>query len=46
VLEESGFTTLRLFDLLTELEEQLDETTAQLRFDIDLLVNRLTDAAR
>ena len=31
-----------LIDLLTEEEEQVDAQTAELRFDIDLLVQRLT----
>ena len=43
VLQEAGFATL-MFDLLTEAEERLDTTTAQLRFDIDLLASRLMDA--
>jgi pimeloyl-ACP methyl ester carboxylesterase len=34
-----------LFDLLTEEEEAIDEHTAHLRFDIELLAIRLTDAA-
>jgi putative phosphoribosyl transferase len=42
-LEDSGFATL-LFDLLTESEEKLDTTTAQLRFNVGLLANRLVDA--
>ena len=42
-LEDSGFATL-LFDLMTESEEQLDTTTAQLRFNIGLLASRLVDA--
>ena len=39
VLQEAGFTTL-LFDLLTEEEEQIDQRTRHLRFDIDLLARR------
>ena len=39
-LQEAGFATL-LFDLLTEEEELLDQTPAQLRLDIDLLSSRL-----
>jgi putative phosphoribosyl transferase len=39
-LVEAGFATL-LFDLLTAREEQLDERTRQLRFDIALLASRL-----
>src|SRR5687767_10174373 len=44
-LESAGLATL-LFDLLTEVEEAADEHTAHLRFDIDLLANRLSHAAR
>ena len=40
VLQEAGLSTL-LFDLLTEEEENLDEQTRHLRFDIGLLANRL-----
>ena len=42
-LQARGFATL-LLDLLTENEEWLDERTAQLRFDIDLLAGRLVGA--
>jgi putative phosphoribosyl transferase len=42
-LEAAGFATL-LLDLLTLEEEQLDETTRQLRFDITLLAQRLERA--
>ena len=40
VLQDSGLGTL-LFDLLTEDEEVIDEGTRHLRFDIELLTNRL-----
>jgi putative phosphoribosyl transferase len=40
VLQNAGFATL-LMDLLTADEEVLDERTAALRFDIDLLARRL-----
>lgn len=43
VLREAGLATL-LFDLLSEEEEALDEITAELRFDIPLLAERLGDA--
>ena len=46
VLRDAGFGTL-LFDLLTASEEAIDERTRALRFDIDLLGERLvavTDA--
>ncbi len=43
VLQEAGFATL-LFDLLTEAEERIDHSTAELRFDIDLLADRLVQA--
>lgn len=39
-LNKEGFATL-LFDLLTAREESVDNQTAQLRFDIDLLTSRL-----
>jgi pimeloyl-ACP methyl ester carboxylesterase len=39
-LNDSGLGTL-LFDLLTENEERIDQITAALRFDIDLLAERL-----
>jgi putative phosphoribosyl transferase len=41
-LQKKGFGTL-LFDLLTAEEERIDMVTAHLRFDIDLLANRLVD---
>lgn len=40
VLEEGGLGTL-LFDLLTEVEEEVDSRTRHLRFDIPLLAGRL-----
>lgn len=40
-LNDAGFATL-LFDLLTAEEGRIDEMTRELRFDIDLLANRLT----
>ena len=43
VLQEAGFATL-LFDLLTEAEERIDRSTAELRFDIELLADRLVQA--
>ena len=43
VLREAGLGTL-LMDLLTRREEQLDERTAHLRFDIRLLADRLEGA--
>lgn len=39
-LQKEGLATL-LFDLLTAEEERIDMVTAHLRFDIDLLANRL-----
>lgn len=42
-LQEGGLATL-LFDLLTPEEEQIDERTRHLRFDIDLLARRTTGA--
>lgn len=42
VLQENGIGTL-LFDLLTEEEEVIDESTAKLRFDINLLAGRLIE---
>jgi dienelactone hydrolase len=42
-LGESGFATL-LFDLLTDEEDAVDAVTAELRFDIPLLTNRLVAA--
>ena len=44
-LQESSFGTL-LMDLLTTEEEHLDNQTRALRFDIDLLANRLTDIVK
>jgi dienelactone hydrolase len=44
-LQHAGFATL-LFDLLTESEEQVDEFTAALRFDIDLLTRRLLETTQ
>jgi len=41
-LQKEGLGTL-LFDLLTAEEERIDTVTAHLRFDIDLLANRLVD---
>ena len=43
VLQNAGYATL-LMDLLTAEEETLDERTAALRFDIDLLARRLIGA--
>jgi len=40
-LQHGGLATL-LFDLLTEDEEKIDESTAQYRFDISMLGERLT----
>jgi putative phosphoribosyl transferase len=45
VLRSAGIGTL-LFDLLTREEELKDEVTAELRFDIAFLANRLKDATR
>jgi len=45
VIRDAGVGTL-LFDLLTREEEAVDVMTRHLRFDIDLLARRLTDAAR
>jgi len=42
-LNEAGLATL-LFDLLTQEEELVDSRTAELRFDIDLLAERLVHA--
>lgn len=42
-LQEGGLATL-LFDLLTPEEEQIDERTRHLRFDIDLLARRTAGA--
>jgi dienelactone hydrolase len=44
VLNDAGLATL-LLDLLTEHEERIDVVTAHLRFDIDLLAERLRIAA-
>jgi dienelactone hydrolase len=44
-LGAAGFATL-LFDLLTEEEEKIDAVTAELRFDIPLLTNRLVAVTR
>ena len=44
VLNDAGLGTL-LLDLLTENEERIDSVTAHLRFDIDLLAERLRIAA-
>ena len=43
VLQQGGFATL-LLDLLTAAEEQVDAATGHLRFDIDLLAERLLEA--
>ena len=43
VLQTAGFATL-LMDLLTAEEEALDERTADMRFDIDVLARRLMGA--
>src|SRR5438552_2461256 len=40
MLMRAGLATF-LFDLLTQEEQQIDEVTAELRFDIDLLAERL-----
>ena len=45
LLSEAGFAAL-LFDLLTAEEEQIDALTAELRFDIPLLTDRLLAATR
>jgi dienelactone hydrolase len=42
VLQDGGLATL-LFDLLTREEEAIDALTAELRFDIGLLANRLIE---
>ncbi len=44
-LSDRGLGTL-LFDLLTEDEERIDSRTAELRFDISLLADRLQQASR
>ena len=41
VLNKAGLATL-LIDLLTQQEEKIDDQTAQLRFDIDFLAQRLS----
>ncbi len=41
ILNDAGIATL-LFDLLTEAEEAIDLRTRQLRFDIELLIRRLS----
>ena len=43
MLQQSGFATL-LMDLLTPSEERIDESTAELRFDIAFLARRLAEA--
>jgi dienelactone hydrolase len=43
VIQEAGIATL-LFDLLTSEEEAVDEMTRHLRFDIDMLADRLVGA--
>ncbi|HEX2639529.1 MAG TPA: hypothetical protein VHL50_03110, partial [Pyrinomonadaceae bacterium] len=45
IINRSGLGTL-LFDLLTREEEEIDIHTRHLRFDIDMLARRLTDAAK
>lgn len=45
VFQSKGIATL-LFDLLTRAEEDFDQRTAQLRFDIPLLAKRLIGATR
>jgi putative phosphoribosyl transferase len=45
VLQSQGIATL-LFDLLSQEEELLDRETAELRFDIGLLADRLTAVTR
>jgi putative phosphoribosyl transferase len=45
VIREAGIGTL-LFDLLTAEEEAVDMYTRHLRFDIDLLADRLVDATK
>lgn len=45
VLNEAKIATL-LFDLLTPLEEQIDHTTEQLRFDINFLARRLHEVVQ
>lgn len=43
ILNQAGMATL-LFDLLTREEEKIDNLTAQFRFDIELLTDRLIQA--
>lgn len=43
VLQQGGLATL-LIDLLTNEEERIDRVTAELRFDIDMLADRLSGA--
>ena len=43
VLRDAGFATL-LIDLLTASEEKVDDVTRHLRFDIDMLADRLVSA--
>jgi putative phosphoribosyl transferase len=43
VLQQAGFATL-LLDLLTAAEEQVDDRTRELRFDIAMLAGRLMEA--
>jgi putative phosphoribosyl transferase len=43
VLNQAGLATL-LFDLLTPQEERVDQVTAELRFDVELLAERLAGA--
>ena len=45
VIREAGIGTL-LFDLLTQEEEAEDQFTGHLRFDINLLASRLTEATK
>lgn len=45
VLQSQGIGTL-LFDLLTRDEERIDDSTAELRFNIPFLAERLKDATR
>ena len=45
VLHHAGFATL-LLDLLTAQEEEIDIRTRRLRFDIDLLAKRLSEATK
>lgn len=45
MMREAGFGTL-LFDLLTQKEEQQDAQTSTLRFDMDLLAQRLISVTR